>query len=550
MSKRHISRKKRHLLFATIIFIALAFSVINYIFTPNIGLIDDEKQNLHTSKIVTRENIEWIENTNFSDPIDPWYSQSSGDTSDVLSGYVPGEGYYKIIGEEKTFSDISGIPLNSEWTRVVNLKFPDFPITAEIRDGEGCYVSHLWGEQSRQSPSVHWDRNITMPVNMSDYLITSVSISAVINGTVIASPGSWSGQGIECPGDITGLGGTQNYTWDYARFYVLLSDLTKEKEYEIAYYQTVDLGQDDPEITSLSDTLLNIVPQTDLIYYLTSVLASDNYNFTLTLGIRLWCEDNFYSDEDNWQSLLIKSCDFSFTYEKKVDQFTKVSWNHIGNRLSGQNITILEGNLQFEYKISQLWDTALSPNTKIKILINDNALLETIKLGTAESSFKEAKVGGFDVTKLLLKDVNISLSIQLFLGDEYPLNQNYTLSITNVSLRITYTIFVPETEEEPWLFTGLFIIAAIAAAVISGLLIAYIKVWRFPIPIRKLRKHRKALPSEKGPDVKIISREAAFKGSFHKEVSKTSKLLKGPPLDGKIEKEKLFRKEAEKPIKK
>ncbi|MFX1589230.1 MAG: hypothetical protein ACFFC1_13835, partial [Promethearchaeota archaeon] len=77
-----------------------------------------------------------------------------------------------------------------------------------------------------------------------------------------------------------------------------------------------------------------------------------------------------------------------------------------------------------------------------------------------------------------------------------------------------------------------------------------IKVWRFPVPIRKLRKYRKALPSEKARDVKIISREGAFRSSFHKEVDKTSKFLKAPPLNGKIEKQKLFGKETEKPIKK
>jgi len=234
--------------------------------------------------------------------------------------------------------------------------------------------------------------------------------------------------------------------------------------------------------------------------------------------------------------------DRNSTYEKKINQFTKLSWNYIGDKISGENVSIIDGNLRFRYKIDQFWPVALSPNSRLNILINNNSLLESIKLSNAPLSFEDAKIGGFDVTKLILKNINISLSIQLFLGDQFPLNQNYTISITDVYLRVIYNVYVPETEEEPWFFTGLFIIAAIAAAVISGLLIAYIKVWRFPIPIRKLRKHRKALPSEKGPNVKIISREAAFKGNFHKEVSKTSKFLKGPPLNGKIEKDKLFKK--------
>ena len=541
MNKHYISRIKRKSLFGIIIFILIGVSILSQHYYQNVVLKDNnEKLNIHSSAIITRTR-EWIDNSNFSEEIDPWYDQISGDTSDIYTGYTPDEGFFTTAGEQRIFSNISGSPLSSEWTRVHNPEFPNYPDTATI-NSQGCYVRHQWGELADQSPSVHWERNITMPVDMSDYIITSASIAAIVNGSANTN--------VETPGDSTGMSNTQNFTWDYTRFYVLLSDLSKSKKYETIFYQTVDLGQDSPPITTLSDTFMTTVLEEDLIFYLTSVLSSDYRNFTITLGIRIWCEDNRFSDSDYWNYLYIKSCNLTFTYQKKIDQATKASWNQIGNRISGQNVSIIDGNLRFKYKIDQAWPTELSPNSRLKIIINNNSLLETIKLGTAPLSFEEAKVGGFDVTKLLLKDINISLSIQLFLGDEFPLNQNYTISITDVSLRITYTIFVPETKEEPWLFTGLFIIAAIAAAVISGLLIAYVKVWRFPVPIRKLRKHRKALPSEKEPDVKIISREAAFRGNFHKEVSKTSKLLKGPPLDGKIEKEKLFRKEAEKPIKK
>jgi len=550
MNRDHLSRIKRKTLYIFIIFTLFGVSAISYNYFHNLTPIRVEEQTIHTSPIVTLTK-DIIENPDFSDPIYPWNDQASGaDISDVLAGYIPGEGYYKTLGEQRIFSEISGKPLYSEWEKVHNPEFPAYPDDSNIT-AEGCWVTHEFAELADQTPSVHWERNISMPVDMSDYIITSASIAAVINATVTASPGGWSGGGVEAPGDATDLGGTQNYTWDYVRFYVLLSDLTKNKVYEVAYNQTSDLGKDSAGTTdSMPDTLMVPVLEDDLIFYLTSVLSSDFHNFTITLGIRIWCEDNWLSDRDIWDDLLIKSCDLTFTYEKRINQFTKLSWNYIGDKISGQNVSIIDGNLRFRYKIDQLWPVALSPNSRLNILINDNSLLETVKLSNAPLFFEDAKTGGFDVTKLILKNINISLSIQLFLGDEFPLNQNYTISITDVYLRVIYNVFVPETEEEPWLYTGLFIIAAIAAVVISGLLIAYVKVWRFPVPIRKLRKHRKALPSEKDPDVKIISRETAFKGSFHKEVSKTSKVLKGPPLDGKIEKDKLFRKEAEKPIKK
>jgi hypothetical protein len=359
-------------------------------------------------------------------------------------------------------------------------------------------------------------------------------LTAVVNGTVTASPGDWGGRGVETPGDVTGSGSTQNFTFDYVRFYVLFSDLTKEKVYEVSYNQTVDLGKDSAGTTdSLSDTLMSNVPEEDLIFYLTSVLSSDFQNFTITLGMRIWCEDNFISDRDNWNSLLIKSCDFNFTYQKKVNQFTKISWNQIGNTITGDNVEITGGNLRFQYKIDQDWPISLSPNSEIQVLINGNPLLETFKLSTASTEFQEARSGGLDVKNSLLKDVNISVSILVFMGDNFPLAQNYTISITDVFLRISYIRTTVDLIDEPWFFTGLFILTAAGVAVLTGLLIAYIKIWRFPIPIRKVRKYEKTLDSEKVPDVPIIKRNMAFKRIFQNETKNSSKFFRSstPPSE-------------------
>jgi hypothetical protein len=59
-------------------------------------------------------------------------------------------------------------------------------------------------------------------------------------------------------------------------------------------------------------------------------------------------------------------------------------------------------------------------------------------------------VGGFDVTSLITDDVN--LSIQVFLADEFELNQTILVSIDNVTLNITYTIIFPDKETELQLF--------------------------------------------------------------------------------------------------
>jgi len=317
--------------------------------------------------------------------------------------------------------------------------------------------------------------------------------------------------------------------------------LTKEKVYEVAYNQTVDLGKDSAGLTdTMPDTFMTTVSEEDLIFYLTSVLSSDFQNFTITLGVRIWCEDNWWSDRDIWDSLLIKTCNLTFTYQKKIDRFTTASWNQIGNTISGENIEITEGNLKFKYKTDPLWPVGLSPNSEIRFFINDNSLLETIKLSSATTNFEDAKTGGFDVTTLILKDINISVSIQVFIADTFALNENITISITEVYLEISYKEFILDPDDAPWFFSGIFIIALVAAVALTGFLIAYIKVWRFPVPVRKVRKYNKTLAKEKDPDLKIVTRKTAFNKNYHDELKKTDKILTGTQMDGKILKDKLL----------
>ena len=63
---------------------------------------------------------------------------------------------------------------------------------------------------------------------------------------------------------------------DYARFYVLISDLEKEKVYEVAYLQPEDLGAGDPPGEDiLDDTIMISVPEEVLIFYISSVLETN-----------------------------------------------------------------------------------------------------------------------------------------------------------------------------------------------------------------------------------------------------------------------------------
>ena len=60
----------------------------------------------------------------------------------------------------------------------------------------------------------------------------------------------------------------------------------------------------------------------------------DHSNFTITLGIDIYCEDNLGGTEyDTFESLIIKSCNLTFTCVKKIEQFSSLSWNQIGDKI-------------------------------------------------------------------------------------------------------------------------------------------------------------------------------------------------------------------------
>ena len=165
-------------------------------------------------------------------------------------------------------------------------------------------------------------------------------------------------------------------------------------------------------------------------------------------------------------------------------------------------------------------------------------------------SFQEAKSGGFDITSKILPYENFTLSIQVFLAEDFGLDSNRTISITEVYLYISYIETFSDIFSEPWIFTGLFIIAVFAATALGGYLIAYQSYLKYPVPVRKVRKYRKTLSSDKTPGVGIVSQKTSFSKHYHAELKKTDKFLKGAPLNGKIVRDKLIGKQKEIPIQK
>ena len=479
---------------------------------------------------------QWLKNSNFSSS-EYWnlIKGDLGDKSDVTGNINQGQANIKVLGDSGEL--IIDEPLNdTDWTLTKN---PDLPILPDRREinSSGCHISHVWDEdvnQTRNRPSVHWKRTINLPVDMSDYIITSASLNVMFNATVTVSPHD--GGGIDREGDA---GVIYYSTGDFAKFYVSLSDVQGNiQPIQVAYNNTGDLGRDTPRISNYSDTPMNHIPESVLISVLTSVLENDGYNFTIILGIDIYCEDNEWSDDlDIWDSLIIRSFNLSFTYEKKINQFTSASWNQEGNIITGNNVQVTDANLKFKYKINQAWPELSSPNSEIRILINDNQFTRTIKLSSAKTFFQEAQEDGYDVTALITKDVNVSLSIQVFLADEFSLDRNITISIDDVFLEISLIFIYPEEVFEPWIFTTLLIVASIVTVGLSGYLIAYQRVLKYPVPVRKVRKYRRSLKAQKEPKVLIIPRERAFERAYDREVSESSKLLnaklllvKGKPI--------------------
>ncbi|MFX1447439.1 MAG: hypothetical protein ACFFCG_04820 [Promethearchaeota archaeon] len=397
------------------------------------------------SSAETVYNKEWLDNNNFSTQ-DDWLSSKGalGDNATVDANISGENANYIVIGDEQ-IKEISA-PLNDgTWVKTQNDIFL-YPDTATITS-DGCYVYHDYDEavnQARNYHSVHWKKNISMGSDMSKYIINSASLEVIFNATVDVN--------VDVANDNIspqfGIG-------DFATFYVLISDLDFTNPYRVANNKTSTLGQDSPPITTIPDKPIETVDEEDIITALSSSLNKDpdHSNFTITLGIDIYCEDNWGTDRDTWEALFIKSLNLTFSYERKVEKFSSVSWNQVGNTIFGDNIHVSDAYLRFKYTINQDWPTSLSPFSEIRIIINNNQYPETVRLSSANaSSWKDAKVGGFDVTNLILKGVNISISLQVFIANTFSLDNNITISIDDVYLNITYVETFPDYETDYQLF--------------------------------------------------------------------------------------------------
>lgn len=425
------------------------------------------------------ENEIWI--TGFEDPIgSQWSTTIVGDDTDVNTSSSGGEAMYTIRGDAGSWE--LDAPLdNDTWIAMNNTAYPDRPDEYNVTS-EGFWVSQLWGDtygqRADQSTSIHFDYNVSMPVNMSDYIITSASVSAVVNASVHANDAG--NGGLEVPGDIT----HQEADFDYIRYYLLVSDLPKEKVYEIASNQTSDLGQDSAGVMDvMNDTLMIPVSEENLIFFLTSVLNTNDLNFTITVGIRIFAEDNWNSDRDFFDDIFVKNVSLSFTYEKRMNQLTTVSWNGIGDSLNSTNVLIKDASFEYSYKIDTPWPVDDSPNSELRMFVSNKQITETIKLSVFSSTYQHTS--SYNVTSMISLDENITISLQTYIGDNFVLDSPISVSIDNVVLRLTYIVIFQDpapTNLRPYIYGSAGLLAVLAAGI--GL---YEGIFKFPAAVRTVR---------------------------------------------------------------
>jgi len=398
------------------------------------------------------QTTQWIKNPTFESPIEPtwfWTNGTEGDNSDVEATTSPNWADFKILGEKNTTKLIYGTPNQSSspgWKKVQNGIY-QYPNTAEI-NSQGCHVSHVWSEDTNQFPSVHWRTNVSMNVDMSDYKVTSISLDINFSASVQVNVDTPNDEEIGSPPD------PQNWweyfaTGDYVEFYAEISDIYYIEPYRVAYNKTRYLGQNSPQITTIDDSLLFTYNKTILIDAIIKAFEKDpdHSNFTIVLGMNIYSEDNRQgTDTDTYNDLFIKTCNLTITYEKIINEFTTISWNQIGNQLSGADIQLTGASFNFKYKVDKLWP-ASAPLSEIRLFLNNKIYSEgTIKLISANTTFQEAKLGGFDVYGFIEKDINISVSIEIFLKDKFDLNETITISIDDVYLNVSYIVTYPDKE--------------------------------------------------------------------------------------------------------
>jgi len=220
--------------FLILLTISLTFPFIQ----NNFDISYEENRDADFVKTSAQRSVtkQWIKNPIFESPIEPtwyWENGTEGDNSDMDASTSTGQANYEVLGETRTFTVVSGVINSSTSTGWIQLQNGEFQLPTESKiNASGCFVYHYWHDDTNQAPSVHWKTNVSLPIDMSDFVITSASLDIKINGSVSSD--------IDTPNDPV----TNFAIGDSVTYYSQISDLGYNPPiYTVARNKTKYLGQ-------------------------------------------------------------------------------------------------------------------------------------------------------------------------------------------------------------------------------------------------------------------------------------------------------------------
>ena len=134
-------RRSQIKILSSLIVAILLLGFVNLIFSVKVVSAPDNIENLHSSGVINHNNILWLENPNFNDSGAPWFSNTVGDATDLTALINLNQAAFKVEGDVRTFSDISGVPQSSDWVEF-NHSVRPLPLIHEINEF-GLNVSHV-----------------------------------------------------------------------------------------------------------------------------------------------------------------------------------------------------------------------------------------------------------------------------------------------------------------------------------------------------------------------------------------------------------------------
>ncbi|MHA1350806.1 MAG: hypothetical protein ACTSPZ_08250, partial [Promethearchaeota archaeon] len=173
----------------------------------------------------------------------------------------------------------------------------------------------------------------------------------------------------------------------------------------------------------------------------------------------------------------------------------------------------------------------------IRIEINDLDFGGTVKGASVTyrwvfgEGFLTENDGIYTVVLTDIREGSFTLTLNAYMGENYDF----------ATYEIVITVIIPP--EDLLLFQLLSIIGGITAAALLTYLYLYQKIFKFPKPVRRVRKFKKSLNKKNAPKVDVINRDKAFKSEYEKQLSKTSKRLKMKHAEKGIPKENIEVKE-------